>query len=280
MDAMRHLRSLVILGTLLAVGLAAAQQAAQPPAAKPQAKQKKGPKQKVPEVQPKAEGKFDPVADQIAADERVLQAVKEKTDGPSLLTYLKKRTYPEADPKRVAHLVRELGDRSFVVREKAQSDLIDLGPSALAAVKEAETATDWEVRKRAIDIRRRIEQKADPVVQSAVARLIAARKPDGAAIVLLNYLPFAADESVIDEISRALTEVAVKDGKADAAVVAALTDKLSVKRGAAGAALVNGGAKGQLAAARKLLDDKEPAVQLRVALALASRERDRRPSPG
>ncbi len=224
-----------------------------------------------------APAKAEAPLDTTAADEKILRDVKEGVDGPALLDYFRKRTYPEADPKRLEILVRQLGDADFRVREKAYHALIDLGSSGMVAVREAENSRDDEVRRRALEIRQRIEKKADPIVQAATARLIAARKPAGAADALLSYLPFAADESVVDEICRALPAVAVRDGKPEPAVVAALTDKAAIKRGAAGAALVTAHATGELPAVRALLRDREPAVQLRVALALVTEQKEKAP---
>jgi hypothetical protein len=214
--------------------------------------------------------------DDSILDEKILRDAKVAVDAPSLLKYFRDRTYKEADPKRLATLIAELGDAKFAVREKAYSDLLALGTTALAVLKEAANHSDEEIRKRAIELQLRIEERADPSVQAATARLIGHRKPEGAAEVLLNYLPFAADESVIDDIGKALTKVTLRDGKVEPVVTAAVKDKLAVKRAAAGAALATAQAKDHLEAARTLLKDAQPAVRLRVAHAfvLAGRDRD------
>ncbi len=216
-----------------------------------------------------------PAPADIAADEKILRDVGEPIDANGLLQYFRKRTFREPDPKKLDQFVSDLGAQSFAAREKAYAGLIALGPSGLPAVRLAETSKDDEVRRRATNIRQEIEQKADPVIQAAVARLIAVRKPAGAAQVLVDYLPFAADESVVEELCRALPAVTVRDGKPEPAVVASLKDKLPIKRGAAGAALVKAGVEGQLPAARLLLKDPDQAVRLRVALALVTDQRDR-----
>jgi hypothetical protein len=208
------------------------------------------------------------VFDEAAQDERILREAKLPVDGPSLLQYFRDRTYKEADPKRVAELIRQLGDPKFAVREKAYTELLQLGNSVLSVLKEtAANHSDQETRDRAAELRKSIEQRADPTVQAATARLIGARKPEGAAEVLLAYLPFAADDMVIEDICKALEKVAVHNGKVEKAVVDAVQDKLTLKRAAAGAALVHAGVKEHLEAARQLLKDPIPAVRLRVALA-------------
>jgi hypothetical protein len=208
-----------------------------------------------------------------SGDERILREAKVPVDPAALLEYFRKRTYPEVNPEKLTQLVVQLGDKAFKVREKAFDELLTLGASALAVVRQAvRESKDYEVQHRATELSQRIEDSANPSVQGASARLIAVRKPAGAADVLLNYLPFAADDTVIDELCKALTAVAVRDGKVEPSVVKALTDKVAVKRGAAGVALVASGAAEHLPAARKLLDDATPAVRLRVALSLIQRK--------
>ncbi|HYT90373.1 MAG TPA: PQQ-binding-like beta-propeller repeat protein [Gemmataceae bacterium] len=213
--------------------------------------------------------------DTTASDEKILRDVREPVDGPALLDYFRKRTYPEADPKTLEKLIRELGAPSFRVREKAFTDLIALGSSSMVAVRQAEGSAEHEILRRAANIRKQIEERADPVVQAATARLIAVRKPAGAAEVLLNYLPYAADGSVVEEICSTLPKVILRDGKPEPVVLAALKDKVAVKRGAAAAALVQAGVNSELPAVRALLKDSDPGVQLRIALALVREKREK-----
>jgi outer membrane protein assembly factor BamB len=73
----------------------------------------------------------------------------------------------------------------------------------------------------------------------------------------------------------ALTALAMRDGKPDPALLAALDDKLPLRRAGAGEALARGGGMDVRPAIRKLLQDTDPAVRLRVALALvAGRDKD------
>src|SRR5947209_3208015 len=104
-----------------------------------------------------------PAPEATSADEKILRDLKERVDGPGLLEFFRKRTFLDADPKKLQALIRQLGDPSFRVREKAREQLIGLGASCTAAVREAEQSRDHEVRRRALDIRKRIERKADPI---------------------------------------------------------------------------------------------------------------------
>src|SRR5579864_536569 len=73
------------------------------------------------------------------AAEAVCKIAGQKTDGPALLEYFKKRTVTEADKSRLADLVSKLGNPSYRVREKASAELVAAGrmavPFLLASVK-------------------------------------------------------------------------------------------------------------------------------------------------
>ena len=204
------------------------------------------------------------------ADYRLLQGVGLKTDGPALLDYFRQRTYKETDPAELALLIKQLGSDSFAERDKAHQDLLKLGPPAVVGLKQAEDHPDTEVRVRVRDIRVQILAKVDPTIQAATARLIAALKPDGAAEVLLGYIPFAPDQAVVDELCSAVSDVAMKNGRPEAAVVKSLTDPQTFQRIAAAEALVRGKAKEHFPAVRKLLKDSDDRVRLHVGLALVA----------
>jgi hypothetical protein len=202
----------------------------------------------------------------IAADEAILRKAGLGVDGADLLDYFRQRTYKEGNAVKIAELVHQLSSNDFSTREKAQKTLLALGPGTLPALRKAASDPDAETRRRVHELISHFEERADPAIQSAVARLLGARKPAGAAAVLLNYLPFASDELVREEICTALVKVAVRDGKVEPAIRAGLTDKLPLKRAAAGAALAQ--TKEELPTVRKLLADPEAPVRLRVALSL------------
>lgn len=219
---------------------------------------------KEPVKQPPPPVKQVPGEDEV----RILKNVGLPTDGNSLLEYLRKQTYPEADEKKMEVLLRDLGDDDFKTRESASAQLIGLGKSAIVGLKQAEKDNDPEVRRRAEDLRKKLEAKVEPAIQVATARLIAIQKPEKSAEVLIGFLPFAADLSVTDEVCKALGSVAVTAKGADPAVVKALDEKSTIKRAAAGEALARAKAKDHLPAVRALLKDPEPAVRVRTGVAL------------
>jgi streptogramin lyase len=192
------------------------------------------------------------------------------TDGKALLDYLRKQTYPEADPKQMDALILQLGDDEFKVRESAYGKLIGLGKAALVGLKIAEKDRDFEIRRRAEDLRSKLEAKVEPAIQVASARRIALLKPEGSAEVLLSFLPFAADLTVTDEVCKALGAVAVMDNGVDPVVVKALEDKHPLKRGAAGEALAHARATELLPEVRMLLKDPDPLVRVRAGVALVN----------
>src|SRR5262249_17244573 len=87
--------------------------------------------------------------------------------------------------------------------------------------------------------------------------------------VLLDYLPAADDEGVIDEIKAALSVLALQNNKPEPALIKALDDPKALRRVAAVEALCQTGREEIADKTRKLLDDKNKVVQLRAALALA-----------
>ncbi len=202
-----------------------------------------------------------------AQDERLLGGAHVSTDGPALLDFFRERTMTAAQQARLDELVKKLGDDEFDVREKASVELVKAGRLAVPLLKVAMKESDAEVSRRAADCLREIEQGGDAALTAAAARLIAARKPDGAAAVLLAYLPGAPDETVGGAVLAALGAVGLRDGKPDAALVAALKDK-DVSRRAAAASVVGRAAAEPRKAVLPLLEDAEPRVRLAAASAL------------
>jgi hypothetical protein len=168
----------------------------------------------------------------------------------------------------VRALVRKLGDESYDVRESAARDLVALGSAVIPLLRQALRDADPEVARRASGCLDRLEQGEKNPLPVAAARLVALRKPSGAAQVLLDYLPFA-DEEMMAGVQSALGAIAIRDGKPDPALVQALEDRDAVKRSAAGQALARAADGDARAAVRRLLKDGDETVRLRVGIALA-----------
>lgn len=201
------------------------------------------------------------------------------TDGPALQAMLRKRTLTPPEQEKVKVWIRKLGDKSFTVREQAVAELVTRGTMILPLLREALKDTDLEVSRRAQRCIKRIEQEPAHRLPASAIRLLALRKPADATETLVNYLPFAEDESLIDEVQTALTWLARRDGKPDPVLMEALDNFRPGVRIAAAVALAKSGGPDALPALRKLLTaDKDTTVRLRAALALAPHDKEAMPT--
>lgn len=214
-------------------------------------------------------------ADETAGEERLLRQAGVPTDGAGLVGFFRQRTADVSDAEHIKALVRQLGDDKFKTRQKASRQLVTLGPRARPFLQAAVKDPDPEIARRAQECLQRIGEGMTSATVSAAVRVLARHKPPEAAAVLLAYLPSAEDEPVAETIRQALEKLAVRDGKAEPALRAALEDKTPARRAAAGAALVRAHAPDALPTVRKLLQDRDPLVRLRVGLALvAARDKE------
>jgi HEAT repeat protein len=207
-------------------------------------------------------------APSTAADEQVLKAAKVGADGASLLEFFRKRTRKQSDEIRIRKLIEQLGDESYDVREKAAQDLIETGAAARPPLLKATDDKNPEVARRATECLEHIEEGPGSALPIAAARMLKLRKPEGAVEVLLAYAPSAEDESVAEEVRTSLAGLAILDGKVDPLLVKALGDASPARRAAAGVALARSGGDDLRAAVKKLLEDSDLTVRMRVGLAL------------
>ncbi len=218
----------------------------------------------------------------LAADEASRRRCRDEwaawwlaSEGPGLLDELRRRTVTEAVRARGETLLRRLGDDDFAVREKATEEIKALGSPMIPLLRQAIRHADLEVRQRAEACLAALEKDRAVPLSPTTARLIALRRPAGAAVAILAFLPVAEDEAIASELQLALNAVAAPDGKADPALLRALGDSSGIRRAAAAEALCQVPGGMHLAAVRRLLHDPEPAVRLKAALALAgARDRD------
>ncbi|HEY2784238.1 MAG TPA: HEAT repeat domain-containing protein, partial [Fimbriiglobus sp.] len=185
----------------------------------------------------------DPNAQQT--DKSALSSAKLKADDPDgLVAYFKQRTLTDAELTKIKAVISRMGSESFEDREKASADVLGFGPAAIGPLKTAARAeTDPEVNYRAEQARKKIETVSHTAVAIAAARALAQskHKHPQAVPALLGFLLLADDESVVEEIDKALVKLADDGGKPDPALLAALTDKRPIRRAAAVEALLDGG---------------------------------------
>jgi HEAT repeat protein len=197
------------------------------------------------------------------------------TESAPLLDEFKKRTLTDATREKALALIGQLGADGFAERQKATNALLEMGAVVVPFLRQAANSSDAEVSARVRKCLDAIEKDRLAPLAPVAVRLTALRRPAGAVEALLAYLPSAEDETLTMEVQAALTALAVRDGKPEPALLSALEDKVGVRRAAAAVALTQSGAPGVRLAVRKLLQDPEPAVRLRVALALtAARDKE------
>jgi HEAT repeat protein len=213
------------------------------------------------------DGSDAPVLDD---DERLLDSAGLSWEGPGLLEFFRARARTDSETGRIDELVRRLAGPSFEAQIQAGGDLVALGPLAVAGLRRV--ANDLEsagVRERAKRCLEWVEGPKSATLICAAARVVARRKPAGAAEVLLAYVPFADNDEVCREVTAALLAVAVTDGRADPALVRALADPMPLRRSVAGAVLSQTDLPEQRQAVEKLLQDANPEVRMGAAIALA-----------
>src|SRR2546427_788716 len=157
------------------------------------------------------------LAADTALDEQILQSAKIGTDGPALLEFLRRYTPSHVDPEKVASLVQRLGAEDFADREQAARDLIALGPRAVPYLRQALKERDPELTQRAQKCLDKIDAGPGQHVQAAAVRLLAVRKPNGAAQLLLTYLPYVPNDAVTEDARRSLQALALQGGKPEPA---------------------------------------------------------------
>src|SRR5262249_52358484 len=145
------------------------------------------------------------------------------------------------------------------------------GRRILPMLRDAVKDGDLETVKRLERCMQRIENEPANRLASAAIRLLALRRPAGAAEALLAYLPFA-ETDYVEGGPPALATVAQRGAKPDPALLKALTHSRMDARPAAAEALAQGGGPDAPPAVRKLLADDSLNLRLRVALALAPKD--------
>src|SRR5262249_8746975 len=149
-------------------------------------------------------------------DESALGVARLPTTDKALLDFFRKRAQPPPARAAIEQLARPLTSQSAAEADAAQGDLVSSGAPVVPVVREVANRVDAvRASRRAKQILQLIEGPQAERVPVEAARLLAARKPPGAAEALLGYLPFADNDSVVEELVSALTAVGHREGKAD-----------------------------------------------------------------
>ena len=208
----------------------------------------------------KAAVKSGAAAPSALSDEDALKAAGlSPEDGTRLVAYLKLRTLSDSEQGKIAGIIKRFGADDFNERVKAAEEVEFYGPAAVGPLKAAERDADPEIAYRARLALKRVSKVPHTAVAAAAVRAILRLKPNGAASALIGFLPLADDETIAQAIREALMGLALKDGKAEQALIAALTDNSAVRRSAAYLALIQSKAKDALPQVRAaVLTDADP----------------------
>lgn len=208
-----------------------------------------------------------------SADEAVLREQRLPTKGPDLLQILRDRT-PKSDTiEQFRKLIPRLHAASYADRVKATAELTKMRPIVRPLMENLllDIKADAETMGRLRQVLEQFPAEKDHAASSAAARLIARDKPPEALRVLLDFVPYATNEAVRQDVQRAINAVALVDKKPAPVLLETLKDKDAARRAAAGEALVRVvglGAKDQIS---PLLTDEHPLVRYQVGLALVEK---------
>lgn len=212
----------------------------------------------------------NPSSDELARYERTLRDHSLPAKGPELLRFFRDRTLSSEQIAQLAAKVEQLGSAKYTIREKAAVELVKAGQLAKPFLLELtrNPKADTEAVRRAELCLRKIANGTEGSLAVATAYLIARDRPDEAADVLIHFTPFATDPGTIEALQHALNALAMRAGKPEPVLVAAVADKSSSMRAAAGEALIRGGGLRHKPLVEHLLNDEAVQVRLQVALAL------------
>jgi hypothetical protein len=215
-----------------------------------------------------------------AADEAVLREQRLPTKGPELLQILRDRT-PSADTIQQFKIhVARLHAAAYTERIKATADLTKMGPVARPLLENLllETKADAETVGRIRQVLERFPADKDHEVTISAARLIARDKPADSLAVLLDFVPYATNESVRQDVQRAINAMASINLKPAPLLMKSLKDADAARRAAAGEALLRAVGLVGKNEIDPLLADPHPLVRYQVGMALLER-RDKRGVP-
>jgi HEAT repeat protein len=205
--------------------------------------------------------------DSIDGDLERLRGALVPTDHSGLVNFLRLRTEREPSREALSRLIENLHSPTAATRQQACADLVAIGKPALPLLR-AVVPSNADERALVRGCMKAIQTDRGTLTVAAV-HVLAHRHSAGTASELLAYLPYAENESVLEEIQDALSAVTYdRKGVADPAIVKALDDKHPSRRAAAIVALTQIDAWQHREQLRKLLRDPAPSVRFRAARAL------------
>jgi PQQ-like domain len=221
-----------------------------------------------PAPEPRADNATSPA---VQRDRGPLVQALRSGDDAALLAWFRGVPLSAKERGKVQSLVERLGNGSFATREEAARELLGWGVRSVPLLRQAAHSPDPEVATRARRcLSLSLKQPSPEQLIQTLHRLENSPDPD-ALPILLNYLPYAGSESVIEAAQAVIAHTGFTGGRPRKALLDALSDSQPEKRAAAGVALCRGGGEKEQTAVRTLLADADAEVRLRVALALLPR---------
>jgi len=211
-----------------------------------------------------------------AEDRKALKGAGVGLDAADLLAFIRKQTLTADDHRRVERLLVQLDSDAFADRVAASRDLVAIGPPALGLLRQLLTGQGLEMTRRVELCIRDIEKQGpSPAVPTAAVRLLARRQPAEATQVLLDYIPYAVDAAVEEEVITALAQLAVGQSEVPAALIGALKDGPLTRRSAAAQVVGLVATREHCDGIKPLLTHANAQVRFRAAQGLlAARDRD------
>jgi len=219
--------------------------------------------------------------EQLKADLKLFEDAKLPHGDKDLLNFFQSRLLPDKDRDSIVGLIEKLSSKSYKEREQARVDVEKIGPPALPLLRKVlKSNVELEVKQRAERCLKAIEEKSPNKLVMAAARLLKHRRVDGAARVLMEYVAIAPDDIVEEEVFASIYSLAlvgarlevlppaVRAGRLDPLMLAALADKDPTRRAIAALVVARYGDAEQRKVVAKLLTDEVPAVRFRAAQGL------------
>ena len=191
-------------------------------------------------------------------------------NGEKLLPTFTQKTPTPEDQRKIKDLIRELGDDNFETREKASMKIKALGDLVVPSLRSLTNSMDVEIKGRAKSLLEEMgESKSKPISPSLV-RILALKKTKGLLPALLAYFPVAESDEQFNEFLESAVLYARQQSSPDDAVLKSLNTENPRVKLASGILLLPFDDANSKEAIKTILEDKNPWIRNRIALALAN----------
>lgn len=201
-------------------------------------------------------------------DIQTLQAAGIPLTGAGLLQFFQEQLPTAAEQQHIEQLARLLGHSSYRLRVRAQAQLLEQGPKALAQLRQLRTQSDLEAAVRAQHCMDAVAAHARPELHMAALRQLQVIRPEAAAEVLFAYLPFAVDDTFYLALLEFVYDLEAQRGEPHSVLVIGLADGDVLRRSTAALIVGRWGNADQQHEVRKLLNDADALVRFRAAQGL------------